>query len=58
MKLCKNNEKPATKKESIRITKTNTGLSTDYHYDSHSLSIPANTDIFITERLYCINYKQ
>ena len=55
MKLYKNNEKPVTKKESIRITKTNTGLNTDYYYDGHSLSIPVNIGIFITERKILLN---
>lgn len=39
-------------KASIRITKTNTGLNTDYHFDSYRLSIPVNTNIFTTERFY------
>lgn len=37
------------KKASIRITKTNTGLNTDYHFDSYRLSIPVNTNIFTTD---------
>lgn len=37
MKLYKNNGKPVTKKESI-ITKTNTGLNTDYYYGTQSFN--------------------